>query len=546
MEDREGSAGKPTAKGLAGHQPLIQNVLQAYREFLLHQGSAAFALVRWGRATRSLDFAWLGPVETEETLILRGEPLKVPRDSPLFETVKKMHTTVTLNPYEREVLYGFPFVIGRRDGKSIRAPLLTIPLSVVAAGDGFSLSGNDDALRFNALPFRVDGQETLDLALGRLARETPDWPADLQSIRDFLVVFEREFTEVKGIDLLDATLGPPPSEPTAGEFLRLEQQAAVFIAPRSNYFLASDLDTMAQAEALSESLVALLAGAGPEQAVEFSDDELDTAKLIFPFTSNRAQRKIALLLDDPTTSVVRVEGPPGTGKSLTIANLASHLAASGRSVLITSQRDKALSVVDEKLQGLGIRGFPMTLLRHDKDAKHELLERLADASRKERPSDEVREELQDVLDEVEELCIDYGSDRGLFDEAVAWEEDVFEAAMSAAGQGGIRGALARRRFRRAMHAADRASPELSDEIAMRAMRARADLLGVSARALQTSAELGVAAASRQERQQLKELEQLLRRNQKSSKNYHLFDRLKQDPRSRADAPASASGLDHGP
>ena len=63
-------------------------------------------------------------------------------------------------------------------------------------------------------------------------------------------------------------------------------------------------------------------------------------------------------------------------------NLACHLAATGRSVLITSQRDKALSVVDDKLQELGVRGFPMTLLRHDKDAKHELLERLADAGGK--------------------------------------------------------------------------------------------------------------------------------------------------------------------
>jgi MoxR-like ATPase len=53
---------------------------------------------------------------------------------------------------------------------------------------------------------------------------------------------------------------------------------------------------------------------------------------------------VALLVEDETTNVVRVEGPPGTGKSLTIANLASHLAASGKTVLITSQKDKALEV----------------------------------------------------------------------------------------------------------------------------------------------------------------------------------------------------------
>ena len=60
------------------------------------------------------------------------------------------------------------------------------------------------------------------------------------------------------------------------------------------------------------------------------------------------------------------------------------------------------------------------------------------------------------------------------------------------------------------------SPEPSDETAI--VQAELLDLGVSARALQTSAELGVATATRQERQQLKELEQLLRRNQKSSRN----------------------------
>ena len=41
-----------------------------------------------------------------------------------------MNTTSTLNPYEREVLYGYPFVVGRKDGKGIRGPLLTIPAAI--------------------------------------------------------------------------------------------------------------------------------------------------------------------------------------------------------------------------------------------------------------------------------------------------------------------------------------------------------------------------------------------------------------------------------
>lgn len=529
--DMNGSdAGSDRVNPAEGALPsLVGDVLHAYRDFLLHQGLAASVLVRWRRASRGLDFAWLGGIEDQESLVLGGNPLRIGRNSELFDAVKRMHTTATLNPYEREVLYGYPFVIGRRDGKSIRGPLLTIPLSIRAEGDGFILTGNDENLRFNALPFRVDQQASLDAALGRLSVESPSWPTDLDALNTFVTSFGREFSEVQDVQVLDGHLRTPPTEPTGGDFLRMEPQAAIFVAPRSNYFLASDLDAMSQGSELSEAMAAFLAGGGAEAAVELDDDSLDRAKLIFPFPSNRAQRKIALLLDDPTTQVVRVEGPPGTGKSLTIANLACHLASTNRSVLITSQRDKALSVVDAKLRELDIRGFPMTLLRHDRDAKRELLERLADASRKDRASTEVQGELAELTTKVQNLASDYAQDRDLFDEAIAWEEAVLEAAEAAEGLKGIKGALARRRLRRTQREADRRCPDLTDEISERALAARRDLRGLSARALAVSAEFEIARASRQERQRLKELEQLLKRNQKSARNFHLFDQLKQDP-----------------
>ena len=64
----------------------------------------------------------------------------------------------------------------------------------------------------------------------------------------------------------------------------------------------------------------LIVGAGDEDQVDFTNDQIDSARIIFPFPSNRAQRRVALTIEDETTHVVRVEGPPGTGKSLTIAN----------------------------------------------------------------------------------------------------------------------------------------------------------------------------------------------------------------------------------
>lgn len=48
-------------------------------------------------------------------------------------------------------------------------------------------------------------------------------------------------------------------------------------------------------------------------------------------------------------SAVIVQGPPGTGKTHTIANLVGHFLAQGKTVLVTSEKNKALSVLKDKL-----------------------------------------------------------------------------------------------------------------------------------------------------------------------------------------------------
>lgn len=63
--------------------------------------------------------------------------------------------------------------------------------------------------------------------------------------------------------------------------------------------------------------------------------------------ANQEQLEIATAVEEH--SAVVVQGPPGTGKSHTIANLMGHLLAQGKTVLVTSQKTKALSVLKDKL-----------------------------------------------------------------------------------------------------------------------------------------------------------------------------------------------------
>ncbi len=69
--------------------------------------------------------------------------------------------------------------------------------------------------------------------------------------------------------------------------------------------------------------------------------------LYFPRPANEEQKQIAERLS--VRPQVLVKGPPGTGKSLTIANLICHLLANGERVLVTAHAQKALTVLRDKL-----------------------------------------------------------------------------------------------------------------------------------------------------------------------------------------------------
>ncbi|GAA1462661.1 AAA domain-containing protein [Williamsia maris] len=91
----------------------------------------------------------------------------------------------------------------------------------------------------------------------------------------------------------------------------------------------------------SAERVERLASAGAMSAGELVEDAL------YPLPSNVEQRDILAQLG--LDSGVVVEGPPGTGKTHTIANLMSALLAKGQRVLVVSEKAQALQVLRDKL-----------------------------------------------------------------------------------------------------------------------------------------------------------------------------------------------------
>lgn len=68
-----------------------------------------------------------------------------------------------------------------------------------------------------------------------------------------------------------------------------------------------------------------------------------------PIAVNEEQRKIQIALKTPGCNYIIVQGPPGTGKSHTISAIAFDAILSGQSILILSDKNEALDVVEDKL-----------------------------------------------------------------------------------------------------------------------------------------------------------------------------------------------------
>ncbi|NFM15847.1 DUF559 domain-containing protein [Clostridium sporogenes] len=69
--------------------------------------------------------------------------------------------------------------------------------------------------------------------------------------------------------------------------------------------------------------------------------------IILTKPANTEQLVVAKYLENQ--GAVLVQGPPGTGKTHTIANMIGHLLSQGKSILVTSYSEKALSVLKEKV-----------------------------------------------------------------------------------------------------------------------------------------------------------------------------------------------------
>ena len=100
---------------------------------------------------------------------------------------------------------------------------------------------------------------------------------------------------------------------------------------------------------------------------EFKSQKFVASTLIYPFGCNASQQKAVQTAFENQISII--QGPPGTGKTQTILNIVANILCQGKTVMVVSNNNSAITNVVEKLERYGM-GFITALLgsRENKDA----------------------------------------------------------------------------------------------------------------------------------------------------------------------------------
>jgi len=233
-----------------------------------------------------------------------------------------------------------------RDGQRCRAPLILIPVSLrrKSVRSGFSLILHEDEPRFNPTLIEMLRQD-FALNLGVFEEELPRDEAGL----DIAAIWQQVNHAIKDIPGWEVTEDVVLATFSFAKYLMWKDLAERSAQLRENPVVCHLLDTPHDAWPAGE----------PFPAEHELDIQFKPEQVFCPLPADSSQLSAVLAAAQGKDFVLI--GPPGTGKSQTIANLIAQSLAEGRRVLFVSEKIAALDVVYRRLRDIGLGAFCLEL-----------------------------------------------------------------------------------------------------------------------------------------------------------------------------------------
>ena len=272
---------------------------------------------------------------------------------------KEAHDAALIYEREKELVFGATFLVGKQD-RSIEkyaSPVIIFPGKIEIISDFPFLLFDTTNFRINygLIKRVIPDDEKSSLLHEHLFEAVMGGMFKPEGVAAIVDAFNRFGMGIDASQMIFFPKVVPTSElrkNSGNEGLKLLPAGCVALVKRSieRRGILEELSVMSESNEFSRPVNELLGIAAPTRGELLGYGEIETKLERIPAVLTTPQKNILYSSSKHTTTLVI--GPPGTGKSYTIACLALEHMARGQSVLIASRKDHAVDVIAEKIETL--------------------------------------------------------------------------------------------------------------------------------------------------------------------------------------------------